>query len=139
MASPKSSSIKASDRSMPAVIPADVQMQPSLMKMRSGSKCTRGNLREKSPLQLQCVVARFPSRIPAAASKYAPEHTLPVRRALVAHDWMNRRILGQQSAAREPLPPATSRVSKPAVRPNEFACSETPAELITAPASGATT
>src|SRR5579863_4375118 len=107
--------------------------------MRSASRCTRGNLRAKSTLRLQCVVTRFPSSIPAAANKYAPEHTLLVRRALVAQDWIKRRVLGHESAVREPLPPATTRVSTLTGRPNALACIEMPAELITAPASAATT
>src|SRR6202044_373311 len=106
----------------------------SLMNMRSGSNWTAGNLRAKSMLRLQCVVARFPSSIPAAANKYAPEHTLLVRRASLAQDWMNRRVLKHERADREPSPPATTRVSTLAARPNELASIEMPDELIKEPA-----
>ena len=70
--------------SMPAVIPAEVQIWPSLMKIRSASSRTPGNRRAKSLLRDQWVVARRPSSRPAAAKRKAPEQTLATRRAEAA-------------------------------------------------------
>jgi hypothetical protein len=52
---------------MPAVMPAELQILPSLMNMRSESSRTFGNFRAKSALRLQWVVAHLPSSKPAAA------------------------------------------------------------------------
>ena len=82
--SPRSSAIRASARSMPAVMPAEVQTGPSRTKMRSGSSRTFGKRRAKSAVRDQWVVARRPSSRPAAARTKAPEQTLATRPALAA-------------------------------------------------------
>src|SRR5205823_4914750 len=54
-------------------IPAEVRMKPSLSTKRtSGSTCTSGNRRARSPVSSQCVVARLPSSRPAAAPAGGP-------------------------------------------------------------------
>ena len=61
---PRSLSSNARTRSIPAVIPADVQIGPSLMKIRSSSTRTSGNRDRKSSAWAQCIVARRPVEEP---------------------------------------------------------------------------
>src|SRR6266702_2428821 len=75
-----SSSISANAKSIPAVIPAEVQTHPSLMKILSGLTTTFGNSACNRGAYRQCVVARLPSRSPAAASSNAPVQILATRR-----------------------------------------------------------
>ena len=66
---------------MPAVTPADVHTLPSRTKIGSGSTVTSGySAREVRRTTTQCVVARFPSSRPAAASTNVPVHTDATRR-----------------------------------------------------------
>ena len=80
--SPTSSLIIARARSMPAVIPAEVQIEPSRIKIRSGEISKAGYLFFKSWAKRQCVVTFRPSSRPVSASKYAPVQMLATRRAL---------------------------------------------------------
>ena len=77
---PWSSSTSLSDRSMPAVTPADVHTDPSCTKIGSRSTRTPGKAAARRSHCDQCVVARFPSSSPARASTKAPEHTDVTRR-----------------------------------------------------------
>src|SRR5258708_33143443 len=97
MDSPRSASIIARDKSIPALMPADVQMEPSFTKMQSGSKRTRGNFRAKSAARLQRGVARLPSGKPAPAKREEPEQPLVVPRAWPEQCRMNRRVLPQET------------------------------------------
>src|SRR6266446_4309390 len=81
---PWSSSIKASARSIPAVMPAEVHTLPSRQKMRSASTRMDGYSRCRRAAYRQCVVARRPSNNPAAARTNTPVQTLAPRRNLIA-------------------------------------------------------
>jgi hypothetical protein len=67
---------------MPAVMPAEVQSAPSLMKMRSGCTMASGWRFCSSCAKAQCVVTRRPSSRPASASPKAPVQMLASRREL---------------------------------------------------------
>src|SRR5262249_17936096 len=77
---PRSFSIIASARSIPAVIPAEVHTGPSMMKMRSSSTFTFGNRDCSSRARFQCVLARRPSSRPASARMNAPVQIAATRR-----------------------------------------------------------
>ena len=72
---PRSASIIASARSIPAVTPAEVQTPRSSTWMASPSTSTAGRNRFRASTSLQCVVARRPSSAPAAARKNVPLQT----------------------------------------------------------------
>jgi len=76
---PRSTSIIASAKSIPAVTPADVQMPPSSIWIASPSTSTAERNRFSASTSLQWVVARRPSRAPAAAKKNVPLHTDAIR------------------------------------------------------------
>lgn len=57
---------------MPAATPAEVSTRSSAMKSTSGSRSTRSCRRRNRSAYAQWVVARRPSRSPAAASTNAP-------------------------------------------------------------------
>ncbi|MCW3010566.1 MAG: hypothetical protein JWO90_970, partial [Solirubrobacterales bacterium] len=57
---------------MPAATPAEVQTAPSSTQRTSGSTSTAGKRRASDAACCQCVVARRPSRSPAAARAKAP-------------------------------------------------------------------
>jgi hypothetical protein len=88
---------------MPAVMPAEVQNFPDLVKMRSASSLTRGKRRAKSRLRVQCVVAGRPSSKPVAARMYAPEQTLATRLASAPQAATNFTMRGSFAAARVPF------------------------------------
>ena len=104
---PRSSSTRASARSMPAVTPAEVATLPSLMKIGSGSTVTSGYRAASSAQYAQWVVTRLPCSSPAAASRNAPVQTDAIRSR-------PRRVAGAASAPgpgrrrRAPSPPGTS-------------------------------
>ena len=79
---PWSRSTIAKARSIAAVIPADVQTEPSTIKMRSSSTATSGKRLFSSWAKAQCVVARRPSRTPASANMNAPVQGAASRRAV---------------------------------------------------------
>ena len=121
-ASPRSSAISASARSMPAVMPAEVQTLPSRTKMRSGStpdrrvaprKCwRRAPVRGAAPAVEQAGggqhdrrrCRRWPRARAAAAASRSQASSDRVRLGLVAC----------------PAPPATSSVSMPAGAPQRL-------------------
>ena len=80
---PRSSSTSASERSIPAVTPADVQTGPSRMKIGSQSTRSSGRWLASCPARLQWVVTVHPVTSPAAASRNTPLQYEVTRRAPV--------------------------------------------------------
>ncbi len=80
ISSPRSSAMRARDRSRQALIPAPVQTSPSRMKIGSASTSISGCSAASWCAVDQWVVARFPSSSPAAASRCAPTQTDVTRR-----------------------------------------------------------
>ncbi len=111
---PRSSSTRASARSMPAVTPAEVHSRPSRMKIGSQSTCSPGYSRASCAARPQWLVTRWLVASPAAASRNTPLHTEVTRRApapaapiQLSRPWSAR-------AASTPPPPVTTSVSIPA-------------------------
>ena len=77
---PKSFSSIWSVRSIPALLPAAVQIGPSTMKMRSLFSRTSGKRVFNSSVKSQCVVTRRLSRRPASASAKTPVQMEEIRR-----------------------------------------------------------
>lgn len=80
---PASSSTNASARSIPVVTAAEDHTEPSRTNIASGTTVTAGWLWASSWACFQCVVARRPSRMPAAASRKLPMQTEHTRGSLV--------------------------------------------------------
>src|SRR5471032_743764 len=111
-------------RSSAALMPAEVQIGPSTMKMRSSSSRMAGKRRRISAARCQCTVARRPSSSCASASAKAPTHSAPTRRACCAASTRKARMRsGAGVRSIEPLmrtvsksAPASCSVSMPAAR-----------------------
>ncbi len=73
-AEPRSWRTRCRHRSIAAALPAEVSTRPSSTYRTSGSTSTPGWRVLRSAVCAQCVVARRPSRRPAAASTNAPVH-----------------------------------------------------------------
>src|SRR6266481_651651 len=108
---PKSSSISASARSIPEVMPADVHTWPSLTKILSSVTCTFGKLVRNLPAKRQCVVAWRPSRSPAAARRKLPVQMEATRRTFEAEDRISLIVSGLPHSDSTWGEPTTTRVS----------------------------
>ena len=138
-ASPRSSSIRASARSMPAVMPAEVQTSPSRTKMRSGSSRTFGI----APGEVVACGSSGWWRAGRPAGRPRPARRRRSRRwrpaapsaRLRCSQASDRRRVA--AGARVPSPPATIRVSNGAVvRAARRPCA-TPEELAHRPPASA--
>src|SRR5271163_2532593 len=98
-------------RSIPEVMPADVQTWPSLTKMLSSFTCTFGKLVRSLPAKRQCVVAWRPSRTPAAARTKLPVQMEATRRTFEAKDRINSTVSGFPHSDASWGEPTTIRVS----------------------------
>ncbi len=139
---PRSSSTRASARSMPAVTPAEVHTRPSRRKIGSQSTRTSGCSRASCSSRAQCVVTRRPSSRPAAASRNTPLHTEATRRAPAAAAATQETSAASSRARSTPSPPTTTRVSVPAGSRSATpcpACTNSPLTDRTGPARVATT
>ena len=116
---------------MPALIPADVQMGPSMMKMRSSSTLTLGNLRCNSRACCQWVVARRSSSRPVSARMNAPVQIEAVRRHAVNALRMNlsRPLLDEAAGSRIPVTISVSNAGLEKARVSI----DVPMELATGP------
>ncbi len=115
MSWPWSSATSASDRSIPAVTPADVVIRPCRTKIASGTTSTSGCSSASRRQYAQCVVARPPASRPASASTTAPVHTPATRRAVPAS--RRRWVTSSPSTESDPNPPTTTSVSTGPVTP----------------------
>jgi hypothetical protein len=118
---------------MPALMPAEVQIGPSLMKIRSSSIFTLGNLRCSSRAWSQWVVTRRPSSSPASARTNAPVHTAATRRQWSSAPPMNLSIWGVDGSGT--VAPPTNNVSK-GVSPNGSLYSVSPDDVRMGPPLG---
>ena len=126
---------------MPAVTPAEVETLPSRTKIGSRSTRTAGTAAASASHTAQWVVARRPSSSPASPRRNAPLQTEVTRRARSAVRRIHDTSRAFRMAARVPSPPAISSVSTGPVagRMPRPASRDSPLEVETAPASGAST
>mmetsp|Transcript_15529 Transcript_15529/g.39119 ORF Transcript_15529/g.39119 Transcript_15529/m.39119 type:complete len:292 (+) Transcript_15529:178-1053(+) len=113
-ASPTLSAMMASAMSMPAATPLEVRKRPcgpSWTQRASGTQFTAGCMRSTMRKASLLLVARMPSRAPAAASRKDPVQTVMTWSACAAALANHCSIAGRTDSRRVPAPPGTKSKS----------------------------
>jgi len=97
---------------MPEATPAEVNIDPSIVKITFSCMCALGADSRRKLYALQCVVAFFPSKSPAFPIRLEPVHTDAVKMDFAdSFDifWINT---GLSTSLRVPHPPGITNKSK---------------------------